>query len=82
MEHNLVMPSETQQRAWIAQWSAARSALRAQRASELRALSNERALAVADALLSIAPLVGLSESCRTSSGLVLQQSFLHRRAAP
>ena len=82
MEHNLVMPSETEQRRWIAQWKAAGTALRAQRARELAALSNEQALAAADALLSIGPVAGLSQTRRASSGLVRQQALLHRKAVP
>jgi len=42
---------ETQQQRWMAQWRAAGAALRAQRASELAALSDEQALAAAAALL-------------------------------
>jgi hypothetical protein len=82
MNDNPIMPSETQHRDWMAQWNAARSALRAQRASELRSLSNERALAAADALLSIRTLAPVSDSRRTSSGLVQQQALFRRRAAP
>ncbi len=82
LNDNPIMPSETQQRAWMAQWNAARTALRAQRATELRALSNERALAAADALLSIGTLAPVSENRRTSSGLVHQQALFRRRAAP
>jgi hypothetical protein len=79
---NLIMPSDTQQRGWMAQWSAGRTALVAQRASELRALSNEGALAAADALLSVGMLTTLSDRRRTSSGLVHQQALFHRRVAP
>jgi hypothetical protein len=81
MAHNLVMPSEADQRRWIAQWTAARSALRAQRAAELAALSDEQALAAADALLSIGQLADMAPARRTSSGLVQQQALLHRRVA-
>jgi len=82
IDDNLIMPTETQQRAWMAQWSEARHALRAQRAVELQALSNERALAAADALLSIGPLAALPEGRRTFSGLVRQQALFRRQAAP
>jgi len=76
------MPTESQQRAWMAQWREARQALRAQRDDEVRALSNERALAAAEALLSLGPLAALPESRRTSSGLVRQQALFHRQPAP
>ena len=79
---NLAMPSETEERRWIAQWKEARSALRAQRAAELARLSDERALAAAEALLSIGHATRLSPARRTSSGLVQQQALLHRRALP
>ena len=82
IDDNLIMPTETQQRAWMAQWNEARHALRAQRAVEIQALSNERVLAAADALLSIGPLAALSEGRRTSSGLVRQQALFRRQAAP
>ena len=52
MGDNLVMPTDQKQRVWISQWNAARIALRAQRASELRAMTDRAALAAADALLS------------------------------
>jgi hypothetical protein len=82
MADNLTMPSDTVQRRWIAQWKEARSALRAQRAAELARLSDERALAAADALLSMGHATHLSPTRRTSSGLVRQQALLHRRALP
>ena len=82
IDDNLFMSTETQQRIWMAQWNVARRALRAQRSVELQALSNERALAAADALLSIGPLAALPEGRRTSSGLVRQQALFRRQAAP
>jgi len=74
------MPSETDERRWIAQWQAARAALRAQRATELAALSDEQALAAADALLTVASSAGLPPAARASSGLVQQQALFHRKA--
>ncbi len=74
------MPTEAQQRAWMAQWHGAREALRAQRAADIRALSDADALAAADALLSLGRLAPVSESRRTSSGLVRQQAIFHGRA--
>jgi len=79
---NLSMVSDTQQRAWMAQWHAARAALGAQRAAELRALSNDQALAAADGLLSLACVPAVSATRRSSSGLVQQQAILHRRPVP
>ena len=82
MGDNRTMPDASQQRAWMAQWLAGRSALREQRARELRVLTDALALAAAEALLSVGNLPGLPESRRTSSGLVRQQALLHRRARP
>jgi hypothetical protein len=76
------MLPETQQQRWMAQWHAARAALRAQRETELAALSDEQALAAADALLSIGDAVGLPAAPRTSSGLVRQQALFHGKAEP
>ena len=64
------------------QWRAAGPALARQRERELRSLSDHRALAAADALLSLVGLVGLPEDRRRSSGLVAQQALFHRRALP
>jgi hypothetical protein len=80
MADNQTMPSETDERRWIAQWQAARPALRAQRATELAALSDDQALAAADALLTIAAVAGLPPAARASSGLVQQQALFHRKA--
>lgn len=82
MGDNVTMPTEPQHRAWIAQWSAARIALRAQRARELRAMTDRAALTAAEALLSTGFAVGMPASRRTSSGLVRQQMLLHQRAEP
>ena len=80
MADNQTMPLEADQRRWIAQWQAARAALRAQRASELAALSDEEALAAADALLTVAAIADLAPASRDSSGLVQQQVLFHRKA--
>ena len=82
IDDNLTMLTETQRRAWMAQWNAARRALHAQHAGEIRALSNEGALAAADALLSVGALAAVSEGRRTSSGLVRQQALFRRQATP
>jgi hypothetical protein len=80
MADNQTMPSAAEQRRWIAQWQGARAALRAQRASELAALSDDEALAAADALLTVAAIVDLATASRDSSGLVQQQALFHRKA--
>lgn len=67
------------QREWMEQWRAAGPALARQRERELRALSDERALAAAEALLSLVGLVSLPQDRRLSSGLVAQQALFHRR---
>jgi hypothetical protein len=79
MSDNRRMPSETEQRRWIQQWQAAREALRAQRASELAAMTDEEARDAADTLLTIAAAVALPPDPRPSSGLVEQQALLHRK---
>jgi hypothetical protein len=61
------------------QWLAASPALAEQRRQELRALTPERALAAAEALLGLASPAALSLERRTGSGLVEQQRLLHRR---
>ncbi|MFN7986779.1 MAG: hypothetical protein U0529_04845 [Thermoanaerobaculia bacterium] len=65
--------------AWMEQWRSAGPALEAVRKRELRALTDEEALAAADELLSLA-LPGPSAPERLAShGLVIQQALLHRR---
>jgi hypothetical protein len=72
----MTSPSE---HAWIDQWRAAGVALDEQRASELRALTPERALAATEALLGLANPRTLPEARRTGSGLVDQQALFHRK---
>jgi len=67
------------QRRWVEQWRAAIPALAEQRRQELRSLTPERALAAADALLSLVPPGEIGLERRTQSGLVEQQRLLHRR---
>ena len=76
------MPGTTQQNVWMAQWRAAQDALRGQRVRELRAMTDQSALAAADALLSSDFLTGLAERRRMSSGLVRQQALFHRLPRP
>jgi hypothetical protein len=65
----------------MAQWRAAAAALEDQRKRELRSLTAERALAAAEALLSLASPRSVSEQRRVQSGLVEQQRLFHRRPA-
>lgn len=65
--------------AWMRQWQAAGPALEAVRRLELRALTEEEALAASEALLSMAALTPAPKDRLTSSGLVIQQALLHRR---
>ncbi len=60
------------------QWRAAGIALAKQRKLELRSLTDEQALAAADALLSLADPGRLPEQRRVTSGLVEQQALFHR----
>lgn len=76
------MRSKTDERRWMQQWNAAREALREQRARELAALSEEDALAAADALLTIEAVVELPPAPSRTSGLVQQQALFHRKNLP
>ncbi len=70
--------STEQARAWMQQWRAASHALAEQRRIELRQLTDEAALAAAEALLSMADSRDVPEHRRSSSGLVDMQALLHR----
>jgi len=65
------------QQLWMTQWRGASVTLAEQRKKELREMSAQQALAAADALLSLAPLVALHPSRLTDSGLVSQQALFH-----
>ncbi len=65
-------------RAWLEQWRSAAEALADQRARELGALTEARALMASDALLSLADPGSVSPERRSTSGLVAQQAILHR----
>jgi 2-hydroxychromene-2-carboxylate isomerase len=80
MADNQAMPIAAEQRRWIVKWQEARAALRAQRAAELAAMSDEQALAAAETLLTVADAAGLPPVQRTTSGLVQQQALFHRKA--
>ena len=67
------------QREWLRQWNDAGPALAANRREELLHLSDERALAASEALLSLVTTVTLSPRRRRWSGLVEQQALFHRR---
>jgi hypothetical protein len=70
------------QREWLRQWNDAGHALAANRREELLHLSDERALAASEALLSLVTTVTLSPRRRRWSGLVEQQALFHRRLSP
>jgi len=72
-------PELATQREWLRQWRDAGPALAAQRREELSHLSDERALAASEALLSLVTTVALSPGRRRRSGLVEQQALFHRR---
>ncbi len=61
------------------QWRRAAVALEEQRKRELRALSDQEALAASDALLSPALILPLDASRLTDSGLARQQALFHLR---
>jgi hypothetical protein len=66
-------------REWLRQWREAGPALAAQRRNELLHLSDDRALAASEALLSLATTVPLAPIRRRWSGLIEQQALFHRR---
>jgi hypothetical protein len=61
--------------AWLNQWREAGQALAEERRSRLAALTDEQALAAADAVLSLAAALPDSARRRTTSGLVEQQAL-------
>jgi hypothetical protein len=69
------------QREWLRQWNEAGPALAAQRLEDLRHLSDDRALAASEALLSLVRTVTLNPRRLRWSGLVEQQALFHRRRA-
>ena len=70
------------QREWVRQWKEAGAALAALRRQELLRLSDERALAASETLLSLVTAVTLSHRRRDWSGLVEQQALFHQRPLP
>ena len=75
-------PETAVQREWLRQWNDAGPALAANRREELLRLSDERALAASEALLSLVTTVTLSPRRRSWSGLVEQQALFHRHPSP
>jgi len=75
-------PETATHREWLRQWNEAGPAIAAQRREELMRLSDERALAASEALLSLVTTVTLSPSRRRWSGLVEQQALFHHRPSP
>jgi hypothetical protein len=72
-------PETTTEREWLRQWIGAGTALAAKRREELLHLSDERALAASEALLSSQPSFCF-ERRRWSGSWT--SSFLHRRPSP
>jgi hypothetical protein len=75
-------PETATQREWMRQWADAGPALMANRRMELMHLSDERAQAASEALLSLVTMVTLSPGRRHWSGLVEQQALFHRSPSP
>lgn len=73
------MSSPDEQRAYVQRWATTGALLEEIRWRELRALDDEKARAATTALIEAALLVPLPESRRRRSGLIDQQSLLHRR---
>jgi hypothetical protein len=65
-------------RAYVKSWAETGRLLEELRWRELAAIDDQHALAAADALIDAALLVPLPATRRHSSGLVEQQSILHR----
>lgn len=76
-----MIPEAATQREWLRQWNDAAPALAANRREELLHLSDERALAASEALLSLVTTVSLSPHRLHSSGFVEQQAIFHRRSS-
>ena len=72
-------PEAATQREWLRQWNDAGPALAAHRRTELLHLSDERALAASQTLLSLVTTVSISPRRLHSSGLVEQQAIFHCR---
>lgn len=70
------------QREWLRQWNDAGAALAATRRKGLMRLSDERALAASEALLSLVLTVTLNPRRHGWSGLVEQQALFRRRPSP
>ncbi len=67
-----------EQRAWMAQWRSAEKALLEVKRQELRALTEEEALATTNELLSAIPFPLPPELERKTSGLVEQQRWFSK----
>jgi hypothetical protein len=75
-------PEGFAQRVWMRQWRDAGPALAAVRRTELMRISNERALAASEALLSLVAAVHINPRRLRWSGLVEQQAVFHCRPTP
>lgn len=70
-----------QERAWARQWARAGPALAGVRARELRALTDDEALAITEQLLAFVDPKDIPTARLVSSGLVELQRVLHGRHA-
>ena len=70
--------SPQEQQEWLRQWRAATAALKEQKAAELRAMTDNEARALSEALLSLADTSFLPPWRKTRSGLVEQQRLFHQ----
>lgn len=75
-------PKIATQREWLRQWKDAGPALAALRREELLHLSDERALAASEALLSLVTTLTIDPRRFRWSGLVEQQALFHRFPSP
>lgn len=75
-------PDAATQREWLRPWNDPGPALAAHRREELLQLSDEPALVVSGALLSLVTTASLSPRRLNSSGLVEQQALFRRRPCP
>lgn len=71
--------SPQEQQEWLRQWHAAAVALKEVKAAELRAMTDQEALAASEALLSLAQSSYVAPWREKWSGLVEQQRVLHCR---
>ncbi len=77
-----MVPAREIEERWLAQWRHAGAALAEQRRRELRALTDEEALAATEALLELGASLPISRARLVTSGLVAQQALFHGKPLP